>query len=62
MGEHTSHYLTFMFMFDKQSDFPLINEKSPLPSCCQIDDNVSAVSCKTPISGRERSLQWMLSL
>ena len=60
MGNHTSHYLTFLFMFDKQHEFPMQEEKGPLPGASQVDDDISAVSCETN-SGRGTPLQRMLS-
>ena len=60
MGKHTSHYLTFLFMFDKQHEFPMQEEKGPLPGASQVDDDVSAMSSETN-SGRGTPLQRMLS-
>ena len=60
MGNHTSHYLTFLFMFDKQHEFPMQEEKGPLPGASQVDDDISAMSSRTN-SGRGTPLQRMLS-
>ena len=60
MGKHTSHYLTFLFMFDKQHEFPMQEEKGPLPGASQVDDDISAMSSETN-SGRGTPLQRMLS-
>ena len=60
MGQHTSHYLTFLFMFDKRHEFPMQEEKDPLSGASQVDDDVSAMSSETN-SGRGTPLQRMFS-
>ena len=38
-------------MFDKQHEFPMQEEKGPLPGASQVDDDISAMSSETN-SGR----------
>ena len=47
-------------MFDKQHEFPMQEEKGPLPGASQVDDDVSAMKSETN-SGRGTPLQRMLS-